>query len=94
MSATLAQGGEGPVALAPDAEAPLQAAEPSIDGDKKIDDADPRLSRCAFAILRGNGLHEVSEGKTVDEFYVRDYDICLGRRSRNGGADVVLSGKS
>lgn len=54
--------------------------------------SDARLRRCAFAVLRGRGIHEEADGKQVNEFFVRTFDVTLGRRSRGGGADVVISG--
>ena len=57
-----------------------------------ISPTDPRLVRCAFAVLRGKGVHETDDGRQVDEFFIRSFDVTLGRRSRGGGADVVISG--
>ena len=57
-----------------------------------ISPSDPRLQRCAFAVLRGKKIHELSDGRQVNEFFVRTFDVSLGRRSRQGGADVVISG--
>lgn len=57
-----------------------------------ISPSDPRLQRCAFAVLRGKNVHELDDGRNVNEFFVRTFDVSLGRRSRNGGADVVISG--
>ena len=57
-----------------------------------ISPSDPRLQRCAFAVLRGKGIHELDDGRQVNEFFVRTFDVSLGRRSRGGGADVVISG--
>lgn len=57
-----------------------------------ISPSDPRLQRCAFAVLRGKNVHELEDGRNVNEFFVRTFDVSLGRRSRNGGADVVISG--
>jgi hypothetical protein len=75
---------------APPVPAPAHAAAPLL----VVHPSDPRLRRCAFAVLRGRGIHEMSDGRQVDEFFVRSLDVSLGRRSRNGEADVVITGAS
>ncbi len=47
-----------------------------------VDDNDPRIERCAFAKLQ-----------SVDgtfEYFIRKYEIVLGRNSKSAHADVVL----
>lgn len=41
---------------------------------------DPRLGRVAFAKLQGDGL----------EYFVRKYEVLLGRKSKSTELDIVL----
>ncbi|GMH39980.1 hypothetical protein BSKO_07884 [Bryopsis sp. KO-2023] len=45
-----------------------------------IADDDPRLAKCGFAKLQGDGF----------EFFMRKYEIGLGRKSKSNSLDVVL----
>lgn len=45
-----------------------------------IGEDDPRLAKCGFAKLQGEGI----------EVYVRKYTIYLGRKSKSTNLDVVL----
>ncbi len=41
---------------------------------------DPRLGRVAFAKLQGDGL----------EYFIRKYEVLLGRKSKSTELDIVL----
>ncbi|GLC40036.1 hypothetical protein PLESTB_001517700 [Pleodorina starrii] len=55
------------------------AAGPSSSGHS-ISPNDPRLVRCGFAKLQGDGI----------EFFVRKYEITIGRTSKNSTLDLIL----
>ena len=83
-------GSETPAPPSGDDAGPISAVPAAA--STAISPADPRLGRCAFAVLRGKNVHELPDGTPVDEYFVRTFDVTLGRRSRGGGADVVISG--
>ncbi|CAD7703127.1 unnamed protein product [Ostreobium quekettii] len=45
-----------------------------------VSEDDPRLAKCGYAKLQGEGV----------EFYVRKYEVTMGRRSKSTQLDVVL----
>ncbi|GIL74672.1 hypothetical protein Vretimale_2312 [Volvox reticuliferus] len=56
-----------------------QAGGPSVTGPSILPN-DPRLARCGFAKLQGEGI----------EFFVRKYEITMGRTSKNSTLDLIL----
>ncbi|GIL48320.1 hypothetical protein Vafri_4599 [Volvox africanus] len=57
----------------------MQAGGPSVTGPSILPN-DPRLARCGFAKLQGDGI----------EFFVRKYEITMGRTSKNSTLDLIL----